>query len=166
MAASNDKEKAISSSVLGLVRGLTTESLIELIVTFGITRDDAGLVLEEAKKRVQLAADFNRDEQYGLAINRYNRLIELNLPEEDDESTGDLSIALRAQIELSKLLRLHEMPKGSTGDPDAPGTDKGDELERVRAHLGGILDEFPDDYPVSELARIAADRLRAADAEK
>ncbi len=164
MAGNQNKETAISSSILGLVRGLSGEQLIAVVVQHGIARDDAGLIIEEAKKRIQLAADFNRDEQYGLAIKRYNRLIELNMPEGDELATGDLTIVLRAQIELSKLLRLHEIPKGSTGDPDAPGTDKGDELERVRVHLAGVLEGFPDDYPVSELSRIAADRLRAADA--
>lgn len=166
----NNKEAAISSSILGLVRGLSDEQLIAQVMRHKIPRDDAGMIIADAKKRIQLTADFNRNEQLGLAIKRLNRILELSMPsgeqgdELHDEIKSDLPVAIRAQVELNKLLKLHEVPAGNSGDPDEPGSDRGDELERVRAHLSGVLDEVPDDYPVSELARIAADRVRAAHA--
>lgn len=164
MAGNSDKQAAISSCILGLVRGLCDDDLIELVARQGIPRDDAGLIVIDAKKRVQLAADFNRNEQLGLAIRRLNRILEISLPDGDNQITADAQTALRAQAELNKLLRLHEIPTGNSSEPSEPGTDRGDELELVRAHLGGVLEDLPNDYPASELARVAADRLRAADA--
>jgi hypothetical protein len=64
-----------------------------------VPKDDADMVLAESKKRLQIAADYHRDQQLGLAISRLNRLIELNLLEDE----GDHGVALRAQVELNQL---------------------------------------------------------------
>lgn len=151
-------DQAVEAAVLVLIRGQDDGAALAAIIRHGVAQDDAGLVLVEAKKRLQLAADYHRDEQLGLAIRRLNRLIELNLREDE----GDHGVALRAQVELNKLLRLHEVTTGATGDPEE-ATDRVDELSRARAHLMPLFGGVPDDYPLSELARMAAEKLRTGD---
>lgn len=161
------KESAILKAVMDLVRGLSDEAIEAQIIKAGTPKDDAGLVLTEARKRIQLTADYNRDEQLGLSIKRLNRIIHLSLPpaegdtEFDMVTTTDLQVATRAQIELNKLLKLHEVQAGSSGEvEESIATDRADELGRVREHLEPMFD-VKEDYPVSELARMAADKLRA-----
>lgn len=158
-------ESIITRAIMGLIQGRSEADLLVGIVSAGTPRDDAGLVLQEARKRVQLAADWNRDEQLGLAIRRLNLILKLALPDPDDPFKAeevDLAIAIRAQVELNKLLRLHEVPRGDAGDPDEGGSDRADEISRARAHLADLFD-VPDDYPLSEIARMAAEKLRACD---
>lgn len=151
------RDDAIDAAVVVLVRGGDDRQAMATITRHGVPADDAGLVLVEAKKRLQIAADYHRDEQLGLAIKRLNRLIELNL----EQDLGDHGVVLRAQIELNKLLRLHEVNTGATGEADE-ATDRVDELHRARAHLAPLF-EVPEDYPLSELARMAAEKLRTGD---
>jgi len=164
--AKTPKEPAIMAAVMALIRGLSDEETTKKILSCKIALDDVGIVLAEARKRIQLTAEYNRDEQLGLAIKRLNRIIELSLPEENDSSWGDGAdpqTAIRAQIELNKLLKLHEVQAGSTGDPDDDlGENKSEQLTRVRDHLQPLFSELDDDYPIDELARIAADQLRTA----
>ena len=164
--AKSVNEQSILKAVVGLVRGVSNEELEALIVKGGTPRDDAGMVLDEARKRIQLAADYNRDEHLGLAIKRLTRIIELSLPGDPDDPKledlveTDLSVAIRSEIELNKLLKLHEVQSGNAGgDEDTPATDRADELGLVRKHLAPMFD-VADDYPVSELARMAAERIR------
>lgn len=152
------RDAAVISAVVTLVGGGTEREAIATILQAGVTQDDAGLVLIEARKRIQLAADYHRDEQLGLAIMRLNRLIELNL----EADLGDHGVTLRAQIELNKLLRLHEVNTGAAGGEPDEATDRADELGRARAHLAPLFAGTPDDYPLSELARMAAEKVRTA----
>lgn len=161
--APKPSDQAILAAAMALVRGEDQDAVMARIVRMGVTLDDAGLVLVEARKRIQLAADFHRDEQLGLAIRRLNMLIERNMGEEGSASDflGNHAVALRAQIELNKLLRLHEVGTGATGDPDE-ATDRVDELSRARGHLAPLFAGVPHDYPLSELARMAAEKVRTA----
>lgn len=153
-------DAAIIAAVLVLVQGGDDAAALARIIREGMPRDDAGLVLAEARKRLQVAADYHRGEELGKAIKRLNKLIRLNLRKEE----GDHSVALRAQIELDKLLRLHEVNAGATGGAEEESqADRLDELSRVRDHLAPLFGAMPDDYPVSELARMAAEKVRTAD---
>lgn len=166
--APKPRDQVIEAAVLALVRGEDADRIIARIVKLGVTLDDAGLVLVDARRKIQLTAEFHRDEELGKSIRRLNRLIELNLGEEDTASAllGDHGVALRAQIELNKLLRLHEVNAGAggggSGEPDE-ATDRADELGRARGHLAPLFADVPDDYPLSELARMAAEKLRTGD---
>lgn len=152
--------KGVKVAVLALVRGLAEEAVVAQLVQAGTPKDDAGLVVKEARNRIQLTADYNRDEELGKSIRRLERLIEANI---DSEFASSKTIALQAQRELNKLLRLHEASAGATGEAEeGDGAGRADELSRTRAHLAGVLDA-PDDYPLSELARMAAEKLRTAD---
>jgi hypothetical protein len=167
---STANQDAIDSAVLLLVRGAADSAIVARLVRGGIVADDAGLVIVEARKLIQLSAHYNRDEQLGLAIRRLNRLVELNLEgdsgqaDDDDPGRQDHAVALRAQVELNKLLRLHEVNTGGTGEPEeSDGADRVDLITTVRDHLAPLFPSVPDDYPVSELARMAAERVRMAD---
>jgi len=149
-------DAAISAGVLALVQGRTAEDALAEIMRAGVPADDAGIVLKECRKRIQIAAEYNREEQLGLAISRLTLVVEKTIV--DPET---LNLALQAQKELNKLLRLHEVPAGGASVEDDDGADRSDELARVREHLAGVIDA-PADYPPSELARMAAEKIRAA----
>lgn len=154
----------VQEAVLCLVGGLAEEAVLAKVVKAGAPPDDAGLVLKEARALVQITADYNRDEQLGLAIRRLNRLIELNVETHDDFSKPDHAVALRAQVELNKLLRLHEVNAGATGEAEeGDGAGRADEVSKTRAHLSPLFEDLPADYPLSELARMAAEKLRMGD---
>jgi len=152
--------EAIDMAVLALVRGATDSAIAAELVSAGTPRDDAGLVLTEARKRVQLTADYNRDEQLGLAICRLTKIVEANI---DNKISEAQSVALRAQNELNKLLRLHEVRNGVTGEPqEDDSAERITDLSKVREHLAPLFN-VPEDYPAPELARMAAERIRMAD---
>lgn len=148
----------VQEAVLCLVGGLAEEAVLARVVKAGAPRDDAGMVLKEARAVIQITADYNRDEQLGLAIRRLNRMVAMNIK---DEEPAGRSIALRAQVELNKLLRLHEVNAGATGEAEeGDGAGRADEVSKTRAHLSPLFEDLPADYPLSELARMAAEKLR------
>jgi len=149
-------DAGIAAGVLAIVGGGDDQRAIGDIIRSGTPQDDASLVLAEAKRRIQITADYHRDEQLGLAIRRLNRLIERNLEDID----GDDAIVLRSQVELNKLLRLHDVRSGADGP--AEGESRTDDLAEVRGHLAPLFPALPADYPVNELARMAAETVRTA----
>lgn len=169
---STGDQDAIDAAVVLLVRGAADSAIVARLVLQGVPRDDAGLVIVEARKRIQLTAAYNRDEQLGLAIRRLNRLVELNLDRDAEHTNAledllkqDHAVALRAQTELNKLLRLHEVNEGASGEPEeGDSSERADALSAITDHLAPLaqLLGVPEDYPINELARMAADRVRMA----
>jgi hypothetical protein len=167
---SSGNQEAIELAVVLLVRGMAESGIAARLVREGTPRDDAGIVITEARKRIQITASYNRQEQLGLSIRRLSRLVELNLDRDAEHANAledllkqDHAVALRAQVELNKLLRLHEVSNGITGEADETDeSERADALAAVDHHLRPLFN-VPDDYPVTELARMAAERVRMAD---
>lgn len=113
---------------------------------FGLTPAGAREAVKEARRRLQLAAEYNRDEALGTAIQRLNTLYAAAVQEKDTRS------AIAAQKEINRLLDLTR-----TADADAIAGGDGEAaaiLAAVVAHLAP-LDLAADDTPPDELARLA-----------
>lgn len=79
----------------------------------------------------------------------------------DRSLQDDLPTALRAQVEINKLLDLFSVAKAHAerGEGENAPTADGGELDAVASHLLP-LNLAPATYPLSEHARIAADMIR------
>jgi len=127
--------------VLLLVSGMGHAALDEALTKLGITAHDRPLALADARQRILLAAEYQRDEQTGIALVRLNDIYRRSL------AIQDAKTALAAQKELNKLLDLYRAPPAaaSGGNPD---------IEMARRHLAGLKLAAPD-APLAELARLA-----------
>jgi hypothetical protein len=112
----------------------------------------AAVHVEEAAKRIALAASVDRMTELGTAYTRLNLLFQSSL------NQGENGVALSAQRELNKLLSLYRTPDDG---PDPEETHSAD-LDAVRQHLEP-LDLAAAGTPVEELARIAALTIMGAD---
>ena len=107
-------------------------------------------MIGDARRKITLAADYARDEQIGIAIKRLNDLYRRSLKGQDYK-TG-----ISCQKELNKLMGLYQISEAET--PDEP-SETDETLDQIRAHLIPLA-LAPDDYPLAEHARIAAERIR------
>jgi len=144
---------AIEPAVLLIVSGCRRSDLVAgLVEKLEVDPQDVEAVLAEARRRITLAADYDRDEEIGTAKkcleDLYNRSITAN----------DLKTALASRRELNKLMDLYQQatPDRSDGQEDAQ-TVRG-ELDQVRQHLEP-LGLAPAGTAVAELARLAVARL-------
>jgi hypothetical protein len=113
--------------------------------------NDVTSAIVEAKRRITVAADYNRDQQIGLAINRCNDLYSRSYKEQDYKT------ALAAQREYNRLLALYALPVDD--DPTANNQETEKQIVEARAHLDP-LELAPRDYPLSELCRVVASKFR------
>ena len=159
-----DRQRVALTAARELVGGSSRDQVLTHITKAGVPKDDATSVYDEARKILQVAADYRRDMELGTAIERLRSIIR-NCSEithtETGETMRDPRTCLRAQQELSKLMRLYDMdPSGVSDDQDPGSTDHATELELTRAHLLSVLEDPGEDYPTHELARMASDRIR------
>ena len=114
--------------------------------------------VDEAARRIALAASYDKQQELGTAYTRLNMLFQRANGGQDFKS------ALAAQKELNRLLSLYSAPAGSTpGDPAETGNaDAATELDAVRSHLEPL--QLADaGSSVEELARLAALSVLGAD---
>jgi len=115
-------------------------------------------VIAEARKRLTLAAEYNRDEMLGTALTRLNDLYSRCIRTAGEGSGPNLAKALDVQREINRLTGLYRPASlGSYAVPGQPG-EAAEELAAVGEHL------FPlalagDNYPLREHARLAAQRI-------
>jgi hypothetical protein len=140
--------------ILLLVSGLGEAAQREAATKLGLEPEEIDPALAETKRRIQIAADYNRDQQIGTAVVRLNDLYRRALAIQDTKT------ALAAQKELSRLLCLYSAPAPAAGERPA---DQAGEVEAIRAHLEP-LDLGGENDSTEELARRAALRILAADA--
>lgn len=142
----------IDKIILMLIQGVPAADIEAAHDRLGMTVDQARAAILEARKKITIAADFNRDEQIAIAFTRLNDLY-------GKSSEIDPKVALAAQKELNKLLSLYSGPKAEAGQPGGTSSESAAELERVASHLLP-LNLAPDTYPIAEHARLAAGRIR------
>lgn len=141
---------AIDKVLLMLVSGVSAvQAQAVAVEKMGQTPAVAVKLVAEARRRLTVAADYDRDEQVNTAYLRLNDLYARSL------KVQDVKTALAAQKELSKLLALY----ASAGPLVAAGpVGDGADAAAARAHLIG-LGLAADDAPLAELARLAVLRL-------
>jgi len=149
MITEETRERVLLLMLSGLSPAAVADAMAEKL---GIPAEQIDAELAEARRRITLAATFNRDEELGRAILRLNDCYKQALGQKDPKT------ALTAERERIKLLRLDAMPidTGGTG----PGAD---ELAAVRAQLEP-LNLAPPDTNVVELCRLAVARIVALEA--
>lgn len=141
-------DELLDQVVLLLIAGGSRESVVSYARTaFGLNEKQAAALHEEARRRITLAAEFDRDEQIGLA---FTRLTDLYLKA---VHAKDWKLAFGVQRELNKLLDLYRQ---ALEPPPAGG--ESTEARAARAHFAAL---WPDqaDEPLEELARLAIARI-------
>jgi len=156
-------DTTIDRVLLWMVSGLSGADLeTACVAKLDVDPAQVKAVVAEARKRLTLAAEYNRDELLGTALTRLNDLYSRCIRTGGDGTGPNLAKALDVQRELNRLTGLYRQPSlsgldtGSTSEAD-------DELAAVGEHL------FPlcltsDAYPLREHARLAAQRIAELDA--
>lgn len=142
------KAEAIDKIVLLLISGISREAAADYATSeLSIAPDKAKAAVAEARRKITRAADYNRDEEFGKAITRYNDLYGRAVKAQDTKT------AIQAQGRLDKLLALYAGPE----DGAAAGGESAD-ATLARKHLVA-LNLASDAYPLQEHARLAAQRI-------
>lgn len=110
-----------------------------------LSRADAQVAIDEAMRRINLAAAVDFDLELGKAKTRLAELFQ----------HANVKDALAVQKELNKLLGLYPK-KGAAAEPDAGDDAALEELAAARAHLAPLVDAGDDD-PLDEIARRVVD---------
>lgn len=152
---------AAVNSVLVMLSGGASEAAIlagaeAVAKTLGLTPADLPAVIAEARKRLTLAAEYNRDEQLGKAIQRLNDLYAKGVAKGED-----LKTALAAQRELNRLMGL-AMPPAAKPPGDAPPSDEPARPPGSLDELTAAIDEHLEPVLPANDAATYADRIREA----
>lgn len=147
---------AIDKVLLLMVSGLSHADLTAACIgKLEVPPEEVAGVIAQARRKLTLAADYNRDEQIGTAVTRLNDIYARAI------RAQDIKTGLVAQKELNKLLDLYRMTAEHAGDGtdgEEAGPDSA-ELAAIRGHLLP-LGLAAADYPLREHARIAAEVVR------
>ena len=140
--------------VLLLISGMSTEAAESYCIrSGGKDVDTAKRVVNEARQRITIAADYTRDEQLGKAVMRLEDLYAKSI------AGQDVRTALHAQKELNRLLGLYWGNETVTHEADSTAQEALGRLELIAGYL--IPLRLTDErYPVEEHARIASDIIR------
>jgi len=137
-------DKVIKMLISGISEEATRHTCVE---NLGLNHAQAAEAVVEARQRITIAADYNRDQELGTAIARLRDLYTRSI------SVQDVKTALAAQKELNRLLKLYDVPHESpTEDTDL--AELRSDYEAAREHLTPL--ELADhDAPLAEHARLA-----------
>ena len=152
----------VERAILMLTRGMSEAEVRANLEKAGAEPAAAGELVDQARRRLLIAADFNRDKELGKAILRLEDLYR------SAQAEKNLKISLAVQREMNRLLglaqpggagrRLLEAAEGTAGG--------GDDAQAVREQIDligkylvplGLVDAA---YPVTEHARAAAETIR------
>lgn len=155
------KPADMDRAILMLTSGMSRDAIEETAVAkMGLTPPDARRLVDAARRKLTLAANYNRDERLGEAITRLDDCYKKSL------SIQDVKTCLGVQRELNKLLALYSPPPApapAAGDASAAGTGEAAaelraELDAARRHLAPMFSNG-EKLPLSELCRLAAGRI-------
>lgn len=140
----------IEQIVLLMIGGLSDALLHTAAVEkLKMTPEKAAAAINEARRVITIAADYNRHEQLGKAVKRIDALYSTSVKMQDAKT------ALACQRELNKLLSLYEP---TAVIPPTKPTEENAEAKAIRLHLVplGLASESA---PLAEHCRIAALKL-------
>ena len=138
--------------VLLLISGTSLEKLKGYCVAnFSMTEEEAVAAADQARRRISLAADFTKNEQLGMSINRLESIFS------KATAAKDIKTALQAQRELNRLMGLYVSDK--TQSTGAGNEELERKLELIESYILPLqLTDIT--YPIEEHVRIAANILR------
>lgn len=152
ISAAELREKVTIMLVAGMSVGQAEDAAV---VKLGATKKAAAAAVGVVSKRIALAGHVDLRRELGMAISRYQDLYKRAI------SAGELKIAATAQGKLDRLLALHDVPTMGPAEGDEVGESESErELAAIRDHVVplGLVDD--EDYPLVELVRLMADRVR------
>src|ERR1039458_1690123 len=137
-------DSTIERVLLWMVSGLSgadleTACVAKLDVDPSLVKD----VIAEARKRLTLAAEYNRDELLGTALTRLNDLYSRCIRAGADGNGPNLAKALDVQREINRLVGLYRQTSLLPGQGVEGGGEASDELRAIGEHLLplGLADE-------------------------
>ena len=151
------EDTVIDRVLLWMISGLSGGDLVNAcIAKLNVDPAQVKGVIDEARKRLTVAADYNRDELLGTALTRLNDLYARCIRQVAD-GNPNLGKALDVQREINRLVGLYKQP--SVAAATGGGGEGADELAAVAEHLLplALADET---LPLREHARLAAQRIR------
>ena len=157
-------DSTIDRVIIWMVSGLSGADL-ETACVAKLEVDPANVkdVIAEARKRLTLAAEYNRDELLGTALTRLNDLYSRCIRAGSDGNGPNLAKALDVQREINRLTGLYR-PASLGG---YSGASQGGEADEELAAVGEYLLSLhltSDSYPLREHARLAAQRIAELEA--
>ena len=155
-------DSTIERVLLWMVSGLAGADLENAcIAKLNVDPTQVKAVIAEARKRLTLAAEYNRDELLGTALTRLNDLYSRCI-RAGGETGPNLAKALDVQRELNRLTGLYRQP--SLAGLDAGSTEAAEELAAVGEYLLPLA-LTSEAYPMREHARLAAQRIAELEAQ-
>ncbi|MBI5725031.1 MAG: hypothetical protein HZA50_13805 [Planctomycetes bacterium] len=149
-------DSTIERVLLWMVSGLAGADLeTACIAKLDVDPSQVGSVIAEARKRLTLAAEYNRDELLGTALTRLNDLYSRCIRTQNEAKALDVQ---REINRLTGLYRQYGLPAAGQGDSEAS-----DELAAVGEYLLPLR-LTSENYPLREHARLAARRIAEMDA--
>ncbi len=140
--------RLVDRLILLATNGATESDLQTAATKLAIAPEAAAAHIAEAKRRLTLAANYNRDEQLAIAITRLHECYA------QSRGIQDIKTCVACQREINKLTQLYALPTADKTDDDAEPPDQA----AARAHLAPL---FPDAgaAPLAELCRRAAGEI-------
>ena len=154
-------DSTIERVLLWMVSGLAGADLENAcIAKLAVDPSQVKAVIAEARKRLTLAAEYNRDELLGTALTRLNDLYSRCIRAGADGNGPNLAKALDVQRELNRLTGLYRQPSLAF---DAGSSEATEELAAVGEYLLPLA-LTSESYPMREHARLAAQRIAELEA--
>lgn len=149
-------DSTIERVLLWMVSGLTGPDLeTACVAKLDVDPAQVKAVIAEARKRLTLAAEYNRDELLGTALTRLNDLYSRCIRTQNEAK------ALDVQREINRLTGLYRQPSLAALDSD--GGESAEELEAIGQYLLPLV-LTSEAYPLREHARLAAQRIAELEA--
>ena len=104
------------------------------------------IVIAEARKRLTLAAEYNRNEMLGTALTRLNDIYARCIRAGADGNGPNLAKALDVQKEINRLAGLYPDPS-ALGPPDGTGTQAGSDDLELLGSAAEALTQIPPLHP-------------------
>ena len=150
-------DSTIERVLLWMVSGLAGAELeTACIAKLDVDASQVKAVIAEARKRLTLAAEYNRDELLGTALTRLNDLYSRCIRTQNEAK------ALDVQREINRLTGLYR-PASLLGGDDGAVSESSEELAAVAEQLLP-LKLASESYPLREHARLAAQRITQLEA--
>lgn len=150
-------DSTIERVLLWMVSGLAGAELeTACVAKLDVDPAHVKAVIGEARKRLTLAAEYNRDELLGTALTRLNDLYSRCIRTQNEAK------ALDVQREINRLTGLYRSAALLGGDDS--GGESSEELAAVAEQLLP-LKLASESYPLREHARLAAQRIAMLEAE-
>ena len=157
-------DSIIDRVLLWMVSGLAGADLeTACVAKLDVDPAHVKAVIAEARKRLTLAAEYNRDELLGTALTRLNDLYSRCIRAGVDGNGPNLAKALDVQRELNRLTGLYRPASLGSYAEAGQFSEAAEELEAVGEHLLPLA-LTSESYPLREHARLAAQRIAELEA--